>query len=82
MKNVKVAFLFFTLISFLCCNKQVEIIENNLTKNSKVNTFFKSEYYQKSKKSKRLILSKKLATQTTLNSHDTYLITLVICIVS
>ena len=62
------------LLSFVCCNKQVEILEDNLTQNSKVNTFFKSEDYQKSKKSKRLILSKKLAAETTLNSHDTYLI--------
>ena len=74
MKHVKVAFLSFVLLSIISCDKQVKILEDNSIKKSEVNTFFKSENYQNSNKSKRLKLSKKLATKTTLNSNDKYLI--------
>ena len=73
MKQVKVAFLFFVLFSFLSCEKQDDKSENDSKQKSLAKEFFKSAAYKKSSNAKRLENSKIFISDNKLNSTDKYL---------
>lgn len=73
MKQVKVAFLFFYLFTFLSCKNDALKIDKEIQSKSIVQTLFDSELYQKSNYSNRLVLSKKIINDSILNESENYL---------
>ncbi|TXD53110.1 MULTISPECIES: sensor histidine kinase [unclassified Polaribacter] len=74
MKQVKVAFLFFIILFFLSCKKEVFKENNSSQKTSEVQNTYQSSAYKKLKYQEKLQVSKKILLEASLNSADRYMI--------
>lgn len=74
MKQVKIAFLFFFILTFFFCQKQNNIKEDTPKENSEIKAFYKSIKYKEFNNIQKLKYSKRIFNNKKLNNSDEFLV--------